>query len=234
MTQIAGTNAEHVGTDPERSGLEADGEIITSGVGPPRYAPRRQRRADVRCPTTHHRRSSAKSGQFGWRIYEEARRPLVMISPSASSPDLSGVSPYMFRVCPSDLSHGTQLARYARHMLSAQRVGVIYLDDDYGRGLRLSFTAEFKRLAATSSKQIRCSPPRPASSRTSPPAAGGGCRCPDARDRPCRGGARTAGDGADGCHWTTLGGDALSGHRKERSIGRGCEDVRRLPRGPDR
>src|SRR5438309_10763549 len=71
------------------------------------------------------------------RVYGEARRPLVMISPSASSPDLSGVNPYMFRVCPSDLSHGAQLARYARQLLRAQRVGMIYLDDDYGRGLRL-------------------------------------------------------------------------------------------------
>src|SRR6266850_1621347 len=35
------------------------------------------------------------------RVYGEARHPLLMISPSASSPDLSGVSPYMFRVCPS-------------------------------------------------------------------------------------------------------------------------------------
>src|SRR3989442_7265063 len=52
----------------------------------------------------------------------------------------------MFRVCPSELSHGAQLARYARQLLSAQHVGVIYLDDDYGRGLRLSFTAEFTRL----------------------------------------------------------------------------------------
>src|SRR5881397_593277 len=80
------------------------------------------------------------------RVYWEARRPVVMISPSASSPDLSGVNPYMFRVCPSDLSHGTQLARYARRALGAKRVGVIFLDDDYGRGLRLSFTAELRRL----------------------------------------------------------------------------------------
>src|SRR5436190_12957218 len=53
----------------------------------------------------------------------------------------------MFRVCPSDLNHGIQLARYARQVLRARRVGVIYLDDDYGRGLRASFAAEFKRLA---------------------------------------------------------------------------------------
>ena len=80
------------------------------------------------------------------RVYGEARRPVVMISPSASSPDLSGVNKYVFRVCPSDLSHGAQLARFARQTLGARRVGVIYIDDDYGRGLRLSFAAEFRRL----------------------------------------------------------------------------------------
>lgn len=80
------------------------------------------------------------------RVYGEARRPVVMISPSASSPDLSGVNPFVFRVCPSDLSHGAQLARFARQNLRARRVGVIYVDDDYGRGLRLSFAAEFRRL----------------------------------------------------------------------------------------
>lgn len=80
------------------------------------------------------------------RVYGEARHALTMISPSASSPDLSGINPYVFRVCPSDLSHGAQLARFARHNLGARRVGVIYVDDDYGRGLRLSFATEFRRL----------------------------------------------------------------------------------------
>src|SRR4051812_7793 len=80
------------------------------------------------------------------RVYGGARRPPVMLSPSASSPDLSGLNSYVFRVCPTDLSHGTQLARYARQTLRARRVGVLYVDDDYGRGLRLSFAAEFRRL----------------------------------------------------------------------------------------
>ena len=58
------------------------------------------------------------------RVYGEARRPVVMISPSASSPDLSGVNPYVFRICPTDLSHGAQLARFARQTVGARRVGV--------------------------------------------------------------------------------------------------------------
>ena len=83
------------------------------------------------------------------RVYGNARRPITMVSPSASSPDLSGVNPYTFRVCPTDLSHGAQLARFARGTLGANRAGVIFVDDDYGRGLRLSFAAEFRKLGGT-------------------------------------------------------------------------------------
>jgi len=146
------------------------------------------------------------------RVYTEARRPLAMISPSASSPDLSGVSPYMFRVCPSDLTHGAQLARYARQMLNAQRVGVIYLDDDYGRGLRLSFSAEFKRLGG----EIVDADPMLAATPTLEPYLarlrqnGGVDALMLATDRV---GAELAlrEMGRLGVHWTTLGGDALSG-----------------------
>lgn len=146
------------------------------------------------------------------RIYGDARRPLVMISPSASSPDLSGVNPFIFRVCPSDLSHGAQLARYARHALSAKRVGVIYLDDDYGRGLRLSFAAEFKRLGGTIIEED----PTLATTASVEPylshlqRAGGVDALILATDRP---GAELAlrEMGRLGVHWSPLGGDALSG-----------------------
>jgi len=146
------------------------------------------------------------------RVYGEVRRPVVMISPSASSPYLSGVSPYMFRVCPSDLSHGAQLARYARQMLSAQHVGLIYLDDDYGRGLGLSFTAEFKRLGGDI---IEADPMLSATSSLEPYLSrmrqkGSVDALMLATDRV---GAELAlrEMGRMGVHWTTLGGDALSG-----------------------
>jgi len=156
------------------------------------------------------------------RVYGEARRPLVMISPSASSPDLSGVNPYMFRVCPSDLRHGAQLARYARQLLSAQRVGVIYLDDDYGRGLRLSFTAEFKRLGGDI---VEADPMLSATSSLEPYLSrlrqkGGVDALILATDRV---GAELAlrEMGRMGVHWTTLGGDALSGIEKNGPLAEG-------------
>jgi branched-chain amino acid transport system substrate-binding protein len=80
------------------------------------------------------------------RVYGAGADPLPMISPSASSPDLSGFSPWVFRVCPSDLQHGAELARFAWQALGARRAGIIYINNDYGRGVRGTFAAEFIRL----------------------------------------------------------------------------------------
>jgi branched-chain amino acid transport system substrate-binding protein len=80
------------------------------------------------------------------RIYGGGNDPLPVISPTASSPELSGINPFVFRVCPSDLSHGPALARFAFETLHARRAGIAYLNDDYGRGVRQAFTAEFTRL----------------------------------------------------------------------------------------
>jgi len=146
------------------------------------------------------------------RVYGDARHPLVMISPSASSPDLSGVNPYVFRVCPSDLSHGGQLARFARQTLGARRVGVIYVDDDYGRGLRLSFAAEFRRLGGEIVEEdpvLSTTPSlEPYLSRLR--LAGGVDALMLATER---GGAELAlrEMGRIGVHWPALGGDALTG-----------------------
>ncbi|HEV2672223.1 MAG TPA: ABC transporter substrate-binding protein [Gemmatimonadales bacterium] len=146
------------------------------------------------------------------RVYGEARRPVVMISPSASSPDLSGVNPYMFRVCPSDLNHGIQLARYTRQLLKARRVGVIYLDDDYGRGLRGSFSAEFKRLGGEVVEEdpILATTPSVEPYLSRMRQQGGVDAIMLATDR---GGAELAlrEMARIGVHWTPLGGDALSG-----------------------
>ncbi|MGH7700641.1 MAG: ABC transporter substrate-binding protein [Gemmatimonadales bacterium] len=83
------------------------------------------------------------------RVYGGGADPVVLVSPSASSPDLSGISPYFFRVCPSDLSHGPRLARLARQTFAARTAGVIYVNDDYGRGIRRTFVTEFARIGGT-------------------------------------------------------------------------------------
>ena len=82
-------------------------------------------------------------------IYNTGRRPLVSISPSASNPDLSGIGPYTFRVCATDLAHGSHLARFAVQQLNARNASVTYLNDDYGRGILGTFAEEFSRLGGT-------------------------------------------------------------------------------------
>ena len=148
------------------------------------------------------------------RVYGEARRPVVMISPSASSPDLSGINPYVFRICPTDLSHGAQLARFARQTLGARRVGVIYVADDYGRGLRLSFAAEFRRLGG---EIVEEDPALSTTSSLEPYLSrlrqGGGVDAVMLATE--RAGAELAlrdmGRLGGGVRWAVLGGDALTG-----------------------
>jgi branched-chain amino acid transport system substrate-binding protein len=78
-------------------------------------------------------------------VYNGARRPVVQLSPSSSSPEVTYAGPYTFRICPSDLAHGAALARYAREQLRYSRGAVLYLNDEYGRGIRQIFVSDFVR-----------------------------------------------------------------------------------------
>lgn len=79
-------------------------------------------------------------------VYNGGARPVVAISPSSSSPDVSGAGRFTFRICPSDLAHGTALAHWVRDRLHFTRGAVLYLNDDYGRGIRQTFVSEYIRL----------------------------------------------------------------------------------------
>jgi len=79
-------------------------------------------------------------------VYNGGDDPVVAISPASSSPDVTGAGRYTFRLCPSDLAHGAALARWIRNRLGLERGVVLYLNDEYGRGVRETFVAEFGRL----------------------------------------------------------------------------------------
>ena len=67
------------------------------------------------------------------------------ISPSATSPQLSGVEDdgYFFRTALSDAAQGPVLARATRDR-GFDNVGMIYQDDAYGRGLAAAFEDSWK------------------------------------------------------------------------------------------
>lgn len=72
------------------------------------------------------------------RVYDGR---VAAVSPIATSPDLTGISPWVFRVVASDSASGSALARsgVARR---ARRVAVLYENNVYGRGLAAAFERE--------------------------------------------------------------------------------------------
>src|SRR5919112_6026991 len=78
-------------------------------------------------------------------VYNGGPDPLPAISPSSSSPEISTAGDYTFRICPSDLAHGTALARWVYDTLGLHRGAVLYLNDQYGRGVRQTFVRDYLR-----------------------------------------------------------------------------------------
>lgn len=74
---------------------------------------------------------------------DDGARAVVAVSPTATSPALSGRSPWLFRVCPSDVAASRAAARYVHDSLGARRAAIIYRNDSYGRDWARAFAAEY-------------------------------------------------------------------------------------------
>jgi branched-chain amino acid transport system substrate-binding protein len=67
---------------------------------------------------------------------------LSAVATAASSPDLTGISPWAFRVISSDSANGVEMARFAARM-GRRRAVILYENDNYGRGLADAFRRGF-------------------------------------------------------------------------------------------
>ncbi|WP_277988993.1 protein kinase domain-containing protein [Ktedonosporobacter rubrisoli] len=71
---------------------------------------------------------------------------IPMVSQTSSSDELSGVSPYFFRVVPSNTIQGIQGAKYAELSLHAKKVAVfVDIKDPYSQSLAQDFTRQFQK-----------------------------------------------------------------------------------------
>jgi len=70
---------------------------------------------------------------------------VVMISPGASAPAITEAGPYVFRNWPSDALQGVVNAQFAVNELKWKKVGIIYVLNAYGEGLRDAFKTEFEK-----------------------------------------------------------------------------------------
>lgn len=78
-------------------------------------------------------------------VYDAGK--LAALATTPSSPDLTGVSPWVFRMISSDSVNGAKLARFASALSDSlhrrPRVAVLYRNDAYGRGLSDAFLRGF-------------------------------------------------------------------------------------------
>ncbi|MEK6946846.1 MAG: ABC transporter substrate-binding protein [Nanoarchaeota archaeon] len=71
---------------------------------------------------------------------------VILISPSATSPDITKVGDFVFRVAPSDAYAGTVAAQYAYNELNAKKAAIIAETTDYTQGLAKVFMEQFTKL----------------------------------------------------------------------------------------
>lgn len=70
---------------------------------------------------------------------------VVAVSPTSSSPRLSGISPWFFRVSPSDADAAGFTAQWVLDSLGASRAAIVYRNDSYGRDWARTFTQTFTK-----------------------------------------------------------------------------------------
>ncbi len=71
---------------------------------------------------------------------------VVLISPSATSPDVTKAGDFVFRVAPSDAYAGIVAANYAYTNMEARKAAIISESTDYAQGLRKVFKENFEKL----------------------------------------------------------------------------------------
>jgi branched-chain amino acid transport system substrate-binding protein len=69
----------------------------------------------------------------------------VLLSPSASNPELTGISKNFYRVFLSDAREGTTMASFAFGKLGIKSAVILAKEEDYAKGIQVVFANEFKR-----------------------------------------------------------------------------------------
>ena len=74
------------------------------------------------------------------------QKRILLLSTGATNPSLSGSSPYFFRIWNSDLEEGIFAAKAYFNKLRFKKMAVVYVNNDYGNGLKDVFKNKFTSL----------------------------------------------------------------------------------------
>jgi branched-chain amino acid transport system substrate-binding protein len=73
-------------------------------------------------------------------------KKIILISPTSTASDVTNAGDYIFRVCVSDAFEGKTMADYLLKNFSNSKIGVVYINNDYGVGLKQNFIEHAKRI----------------------------------------------------------------------------------------
>ncbi|HEX2164308.1 MAG TPA: ABC transporter substrate-binding protein [Thermoanaerobaculia bacterium] len=77
------------------------------------------------------------------------REDKILMSPSASSPRLTGISRNFFRLYPSDFKEGSRMGNFAAQTLGIESAVILASESDYASGVQDVFKTEFERYGGT-------------------------------------------------------------------------------------
>ena len=69
----------------------------------------------------------------------------VLLSPSATSPSLTGMSRNFYRIAPSDLTEGNKMADFAFRSLDIEKVVIVAEEQSFARGIQEAFSSAFTK-----------------------------------------------------------------------------------------
>lgn len=82
------------------------------------------------------------------------RKQVILFTPSASSPEISNAGDYIFRNVPSDIYEGTKLAEVVCNILKVSKIGILYINNDYGLGVVNTFSEKYVELGGNISSEV--------------------------------------------------------------------------------
>lgn len=80
---------------------------------------------------------------------EMEKSKIVMMAPTSTASEVTNAGDYIFRTCVSDAYEGACMAEYIKKNFPQKSIGVVYINNDYGVGLKKNFMEKCSELGVS-------------------------------------------------------------------------------------
>ena len=77
------------------------------------------------------------------------RNKVILFSPTSSNPKITEAGDFIFRSYPSDAFQGSYAADYTFKQKNAKKAAILYINNDWGNGIKVTFRSQFEKLGGT-------------------------------------------------------------------------------------